>query len=60
MAFKNCMSADLIILKLQLFSQCSFVTLLLGVCYPRYSVNVPTLCLLVHSAGLLQCLVFCR
>lgn len=60
MAFKNCMSTDLIIVMLKLFSQCSFVTLLLGACSPWCSVNVPTLCLPVHSAGLLQCLVFCR
>uniref|UniRef100_A0A8D2QG03 Uncharacterized protein n=2 Tax=Passerellidae TaxID=1729112 RepID=A0A8D2QG03_ZONAL len=46
------MRANLIILKLQLFSQCSFVTFLLGACSPWYSVNVPTLCLLVHSAVL--------
>lgn len=51
MAFENYISADLIFLKLQLFSQCSCVALLLGAHSPWYSVNVPTL----HACTLSRC-----
>lgn len=56
MALKNCISADLVLLKLQLFSQSLPVTLLLGVRFPWCSVSPPMLCTLSRSVTVLSIL----